>query len=176
MGLQREIKREKATQQILAVQHIANTAHMAIVAWYRNLTVEEFHELRVAAREENVYIKVIRNRLAHRALEKSNFSCLQPVLKGPILLAFSLETPNSAARLLQNFAANHQNLIVKYLAFEGQLLEGTDLGIMANLPTKEKALANLLNVLQSPLQKLFYLLKEPTTRLSRALTALKNQK
>lgn len=168
------IKRAHAIEQIEAVHEIAKKAHMGITA-DQQLTAAEMYELRLSAKKAGVYIKVLRNTLAHRALEGTAFACLQPVLKGPILLAFSINEPGSAARLLRDFTKKHEKLVVKHLAFDGQLLESKELGNMADLPTREEAIARLLAALQSPLQKLLYVLSEPVTQFARTLTALKDR-
>jgi large subunit ribosomal protein L10 len=139
------------------------------------LTAEEFYNFRNEGRKAGVYIKMLRNRLASRALENTQFACLQPVLKGPILLAFSMKEPNSAARLLRDFSKKHENLVVKHLAFEGQLLEARDLGTMADLPSREEAIARLLAVLQAPLRKMLYVLSEPPAKFIRVLSAMKDR-
>lgn len=171
---QSEKNRARATQQIEAIQEAAKTAHLMVVAEQR-LTAEEVYKFRNAGRKAGVYIKVLRNRLASRALEGTQFACMQTVLKGPILLAFSMQEPNAAARLLRDFAKKHENLVVKHLAFEGQLLGAQDLGTMADLPTREEAIARLLSVLQAPLRKMVYVLSEPPAKFVRVLSALKDR-
>ena len=171
---QSEIKRARAIQQIEAVQDAAKSAHLMVTA-KQCLTAEEFYNLRNAARKAGVYIKVLRNRLASRALEGTQFTCLQSALKGPILLAFSMKEPNSAARLLRDFSKKHENLVVQHLAFEGQLLEAQHLGTMADLPTREEAIARLLAVLQAPLRKMLYVLSEPPAKFVRVLSAMKDR-
>jgi large subunit ribosomal protein L10 len=174
VALQRETKRKRAIQQIEAIRAVAKTAHMAATVWYRGLDASELYQLRVSARQLGVYIKIVRNTLAHRALEGTTFACLQPVLEGPVLLAFSLNEPASVARLLRDFSKGHSQLIVKHLAFEGQLLGAQDLGNMANLPSREEAVARLLSVLHLPAHNLVRVLKEPSTRLIRVLDARGN--
>jgi large subunit ribosomal protein L10 len=175
VSLQREIKRKRAVEQIEAVRKVAKTAHMGAVVEYRGLTASALKDLRIAALQAGVYIKVIRNTLACRALEETEFSCLQSTLTGPNLLAFSLKEPGSVARLLQEFSKNHAQLIVKNLAFEGQLIDAKDLAKMASLPTREEAIAQLLRTLEMPIKHLLRVLVEPQARFIRALIAIQDK-
>jgi len=92
-------------QQIVAeVNEVAASALSAVVADYRGLTVAEMTEMRAKARESGVYLRVVRNTLAKRAVEGTDYACLDETLVGPSLLAFSTEDPGSAARLLKDYA------------------------------------------------------------------------
>lgn len=170
------LKREAKQAIVVAVEEVLKTACAAVTAEYRSLTVAEMTNLRVKAREVGVYLRVIRNTLAKLALGEGEFSCLQPVLKGPLLFAFSLKEPGAAARLLRDFAKEHDALVVKHLAFEGQLLEAKSLNSIADLPTRVEAIARLMAVLQAPMQQLCRVLKAPQTQLVRGLIALKELK
>lgn len=170
-----ELKRERANQKIQSVYEVAQKAHMGAIATYNHLSAADMYEFRVAARKVGVYIKIMRNTLAHRALEGTPFACMQPVLKGPILLAFSMNEPGSVARLLRDFSKDYDKLVIKHLSFEGQLLEAKDLSNMANLPTRDEAITLLVTVLQAPLRQLLGTLTEPTNRLVRTLTSIKDR-
>jgi large subunit ribosomal protein L10 len=174
VGLKHEKNRLRAVQQIEAVRAMAESGHMASISWYRELTAQEMYALQLEARKAGVAIKVIRNRLAYRALEGTAFACLQPALKGPVLLAFSMHEPRAVARLLRDFSKTNNRLVVKHLAFEGELLPATYLDSMADLPSKEEAIVHLLSILQLPLQQMLFILAEPTKKFLRTLAAIKN--
>src|SRR5690606_30363668 len=100
MALNMEAKKALVAE----VASVAATAQSAVAAEYRGLTVAEMTELRTAARNAGVYLKVVKNTLARRALEGTSFECLRERLRGPLVLAFSREDPGAAARVVQAFA------------------------------------------------------------------------
>ncbi len=109
------------------VNGIATVAPSAIAAEYIGLTVAEMTELRNAAREAGVYIKVVRNTLARRALENTQFECMRDNLVGPLLLVFSNDEPGSAAKVVRNFAKSNEKLEVKLVSLDGNLLEPSEI-------------------------------------------------
>lgn len=143
------------------VSAIAAKATSAVLAEYRGLTVAELTSLRVKARAQGVYIKVVRNTLARRAVEGTDFACLQPALVGPVVCAFSLNEPSSAARVLKDVAKGSDKFKVTALAFEGKLLDGKQLDFVASLPTKQESYALLARTLL-----------EIPTKLARAIQAV----
>jgi large subunit ribosomal protein L10 len=154
----------------------ASDAISAVVADYRGLTVTEMTKLRSQARQASVYLRVVRNTLAKRALAETEFSCLNEVLTGPMCLALSKEAPSDAARLLRDFAKDHENLEVKALTVGGTLYSSDQLDAVANLPTRNEALAKLLYVMKAPIEKFVRTLAEPHTKLVRTVAAIKDQK
>lgn len=167
----------QSKQEIVAqVAEVAQQAICAIVVDYRGLTVGELTELRAKARKSGVHLQVVRNTLAKRALEGTEFVCLQEALGGPLLLAFSINEPSAAARLLKDFAKTHENLKVKALSIGGQLLAANQLEKVSQLPTKDEALSRLLSVLQAPISKLVRTLAEPQAKLARLFAAVRDQK
>ena len=86
------------------VAEVAASAHSVIAAEYQGLSVGEMEGLRVAAREANVYVKVIKNTLARRAFDGTDYDCMADSLQGQLVFAFSLEEPGSAARVIKDFA------------------------------------------------------------------------
>jgi large subunit ribosomal protein L10 len=132
-------------KQIVAqVSEVASDAISAVVAEYRGLTVADMTELRTQARASGIYLRVVRNTLLRRAFAETRFACLSTILKGPLFVALSLDSPGAAARLLRDFAKHHKHLKVMGLALDGQLLGPEHLKRVASLPTKEEALAKLL--------------------------------
>ena len=92
---------------VVSVNAAAAEALSAVVADYRGLSVSEMTALRVKARETGVYLKVVRNTLAKRAVEGTEYECLSDSLVGPTILAFSQADPGAAARLIKDFAKDH---------------------------------------------------------------------
>lgn len=101
---------------VAEVAAVAARAHSAVAAEYRGLTVSELTDLRKVARESGVYLRVIKNTLARRAIEGTEFACMKDGLVGPLILAFSMEDPGSAARVVQDFSKQHEKLVVKLVA------------------------------------------------------------
>jgi large subunit ribosomal protein L10 len=156
---------------VAEVNQVAATAQSAVAAEYRGLSVAQMTEFRARARGEGVYVRVVKNTLARRALEGTEFECLKDVLQGPLLLAFSTEDPGAAARVVKGFAKDNENLATKAVAIGGALYGPEDLGRLASLPNLDQARAILLGVLQAPLTKLVRTLAEPPVMLARALGA-----
>lgn len=158
------------------VSEIASGALSLVAAEYRGLTVEELTELRVKAREGGVYLRVVKNTLARRALEGTEFECVNDDLVGPLLLAFSQDDPGAAARLVRDFAKGHDLLVPKMAAVGGEKLDGSELGRLANLPTRDQALAMLMGVMKAPVEKLVRTMAEPHAKFVRTLAAVRDQK
>jgi large subunit ribosomal protein L10 len=160
---------------VAEVKQAAETAHSAVAAEYRGLTVTEMTELRKQAREQGVYLRVVKNTLAKRAIEGTDFECMQEGLSGPLILAFSQEDPGSAARVFKAFAKDHERLVTRLVSIGGELLPAADLERLASLPTLDQARAMLLGALQAPAGKLVRTLNEPAAALARVLAARRDQ-
>ncbi len=161
---------------VAEVAEVAGRSLSAVAAEYRGLTVGELTELRSNARKVGVYMRVVRNTLARRALEGTEFSCLQEILVGPLVLAFSQEDPGAAARLIRDFAKEHEKLVVKALSIGGKLLSPKDIGVLANLPTREQALATLMSVMMAPITQFVRTLAEPHAKFVRTVAAVRDKK
>jgi len=170
------LKLEDKKVIVAEVAEIAASAIAAIATDYRGLTVAQMTELRSRARKSGVYLKVIRNTLACKAIHGTSFSCLEKVLTGPLFLAFSKDDPGALARLLKNALKDYENLKVRALVLGGQLLDPKDLDKVADLPTREQALTLLVSVIQAPLTKLVRTLAEPYAQLARATAKVRDQK
>ena len=153
------------------VNAVAGDSVTAVAAEYRGLSVGEMTELRKQARSAGVYLRVVKNTLARRAVEGTDFECMQDTLKGPILLAFAKDDPGAAARVIKDFAKEHEALKAVSLSAGGQLLPASDLARLAELPTLDQARAMLLGVLIAPMTKLVRTLAEPPAMLARTLSA-----
>nr|WP_206054975.1 50S ribosomal protein L10 [Nitrosococcus wardiae] len=161
---------------VAEVAAVASQAHSAVAAEYRGLTVAEMTKLRTAAREGKVYLRVVRNTLASRALEGTEFECMRDGLRGPLMLAFSREEPSAAARLIRDFGKEHAKLVVKMGCVGGRLLPPEQVKALAEMPTKEQSIAMLMGVLQAPISKFVRTLAEPTAKLVRTVAAVRDQK
>jgi len=168
------IEQKKAV--VAEVADAANSALAAVAAEYRGLTVEEMTELRVKARESGVFLRVAKNTLVRRAVEGTEFECIQDSLTGPLLLAFSMEDPGAAARLVKDFAKSHDKLVAKLVAIGGQAYDVSELDRLASLPTYDQAIAILMGVMKAPVEKFVRTLAEPHTKLVRTFAAVRDAK
>jgi large subunit ribosomal protein L10 len=154
-------------QAIVAeVNEAAKTALSAVTADSRGVTVGAMTELRAAARANGVYLRVVRNTLARRAVEGTEFACLTETFTGPTILAFSNEHPGAAARLLKDFAKANETFEIKGLAFEGEFIEAAQVDRLATLPTYDEAIAKLMATMK----------EAAAGKLVRTLAAIRDQK
>lgn len=167
---------EQKKAMVAEVSTVAAEAHSAVAAEYRGLTVEQMNTLRGKAREAGVYLRVVKNNLARRALEGTDFECMSDSLVGPLLLAFSQEDPGSAGRVVKDFAKEHAELQAKIVAIGGKALPGSELDRLASLPTRDEALAQLMSVMKAPVEKFVRTLNEPHAKLVRTFAAYRDQK
>lgn len=158
------------------VKAVASKALSAVVADYRGLTVNQMTQLRGEARKAGVYLRVVRNTLARRAFEDTDFSCLNNDLVGPLFIALSMDAPSDAARLLKEYAKTFDKLEVKALAVGSKKYEASQLDAVASLPTKDEAIAKLMFVMKAPVEKFVKTLAEPHGKLVRTIAAVKDSK
>jgi len=161
---------------VAEVAEVAASAYSAVAAEYRGLSVAEMTELRSKAREGGVYLKVVRNTLARRAVADTDFACMQDIFVGPLVLAFSQEDPGAAARVVKDFAKDHNKLIVKAVSVSGKLLPAEDIDKLAKMPTYDQAISMLMSVMQAPISKFVRTLAEPHAKLTRTVAAIRDQK
>jgi len=167
---------EEKKAVVAEVSEVAKDAYSAVAAEYCGLTVEELTSLRIKARDDNVYLRVVKNTLARRALSDTDFECMSDRLTGPLILAFSREDPGAAARVAKDFAKEHDKFSVTMLSVGGELLEPADIDRLAKLPTREQALSMLMSVMQAPVAKFVRTLNEVPGKLVRTAAAVRNQK
>lgn len=161
---------------VASVHETAANALSLVVADARGCTVGELTELRRQAREAGVFLQVVRNTLARRAVAGTEFECAVEAFRGPSLLAFSMDDPGAAARIFKEFAKKSEHFEVKALAVGGELLGAEQLDRLATLPTREQALALFAAVLQAPVAKFARTLNEVPSKAARALAAVRDQK
>ena len=122
---------------------VAAKAHSLITAEYAGTSVSQMTAMRKKARENGVYLKVVKNTLASRAVVGTEFEVVKDALTGPLLYAFSTEEPGAAGRLIKEFAKGNDKLKAKVVSVEGKLLPAAHVEVLASLPTREQALAML---------------------------------
>ena len=167
---------EEKKAVVAEVSEVAKGAYSAVAAEYSGLTVDELTNLRVKAREDNVYLRVVKNTLARRALEGTDFECMSDRLTGPLILAFSQEDPGAAARVTKEFARNHDKFGVTMLSVGGELLEASEIDKLASLPTRDQAISMLMAVMLAPTEKFVRTLNEVPGKLVRTVAAIRDQK
>ncbi|MEW5824311.1 MAG: 50S ribosomal protein L10 [Pseudomonadota bacterium] len=161
---------------VAEVAEVASRALSAVAAEYSGLTVEKMTALRVQAREKGVYVRVVKNTLARRAVAGTEFECMSEGLSGPLVLAFSLEDPGAAARLMRDFAKDNNKLVVRLVSIGGKLYPASELDRVASIPTREQALSMLMSVMQAPIAKFVRTLNEVPGKLVRTVAAIRDQK
>ncbi|TWI05380.1 50S ribosomal protein L10 [Aerolutibacter ruishenii] len=138
-------------QDVVAeVAEIAAKAHSLVAVEYAGTTVSQMTAMRKKARETGVYLKVVKNTLASRAVAGTEFEVVKDALTGPLLYAFSLEEPGAAGRLIKEAAKGNDKLKPRLVSVEGKLLPAEHVEVLASLPTREQALAMLARVLAEP--------------------------
>ncbi|MBB5016654.1 50S ribosomal protein L10 [Rehaibacterium terrae] len=149
-------------QEVVAeLAEVAAKAHSLVAAEYAGITVDQMTAMRKKARETGVFLKVVKNTLASRAVEGTDYEGVKDSLVGPLLYAFSMEDPGAAGRLIKEFAKANDKLQAKVVSIGGKHYPGAHLDVLASLPTRDQALSMLLSVLV-----------EPATRVARALKAI----
>lgn len=157
------------------VATMVQNSELMIAADYRGLSVAEMTELRGKAREAGVWMRVVRNTLAKRAVEGTPHECLSEALVGPVVLVFAPESPGSAARVLRDFAKDNDKLEVKAIALSGQLYAASELNAIAELPTFDEAVSQFMRMLNAPATQLARTLAEPYAMLARTFGAIRDK-
>ena len=138
-------------QEVVAeLADVAAKAHSLVAAEYAGTTVSQMTAMRKKARETGVFLKVVKNTLASRAVAGTEFEVVQDKLVGPLLYAFSTEEPGAAGRLIKEFAKGNDKLQPKVVSVGGQLYPASHVEVLASLPTRDQALAMLARVLAEP--------------------------
>jgi large subunit ribosomal protein L10 len=161
---------------VAEVAEVAATAYSAIAAEYLGMTVEEMTQLRVEARKSGVYIRVVKNTLARRAIEGTEFACMQEGLTGPVILAFSQEDPGAAARVINDFSKQNKKLVVRLVAIGGKLLQPSQIEDLAKMPTYDQGISLLMAVMKAPVEKLTRTINEVPGKLVRTVAAIRDAK
>jgi large subunit ribosomal protein L10 len=161
---------------VAEVNAVAAKALSVVGAENRGLTVAQMTELRAKARAQGVFMRVVKNTLARKAVTGTPYECISPALKGPLVLAFSKDDPGAAARVVKAFAKDHEKLVATLVSLGGQLLGPKEIEKVASLPTREQALAQLMGLMKAPISKFVRTLAEPPAKLVRTIAAIRDQK
>jgi large subunit ribosomal protein L10 len=148
---------------VAEVQEAAQNAVSAVIADSRGVSVGDMTTLRKSARENGVWLRVVRNTLAKRALQGTEFECLTDALVGPSIIAFSTDHPGAGARVLNDFAKGNDKFELKSAAFEGAQV---DIAMLASLPTYDEAIAMMMRVMK----------EASAGKLVRTIAAIRDQK
>ena len=166
------LKLEDKKVIVSEVNEVAGNALSAVVADYRGMEVGAMTEMREKARSGKVYLRVVRNTLARRAVAGTEFECLSDALVGPSLIGFSLEEPSAAAKLFKDTAKDNESLSIRALVVGGTLLDASQVDAISKLPTKDEAIAILMSVMIAPVTKLARTLNEFPGQVVRTLAAV----
>ena len=153
----------------------SETAQAAVLTDYRGLTVDEMTDLRAQLRENGVFFQVVKNNLVKRAIEGTELEPLTEHLKGPTALALA-EDPVAAAKVLSEFAKDHDDLEIKVGVLSGKEMAAADVEALAKLPSREQLLTQLAVGLNAPATKLARSLNAVPAKFARALAAVRDQK
>ena len=166
------LKLEDKKVIVAEVNEAAGNALSAVVADYRGMEVGALTEMREKARNGKIYLRVVRNTLAKRAVAGTEFECLTDALVGPSLIGFSLEEPSAAAKLFKDIAKENDQLEIRALAIGGQLLDASQVDAVAKLPTQHEAIATLMSVITAPVAKFVRTMNEVPCKLVRTVAAV----
>jgi large subunit ribosomal protein L10 len=161
---------------VAEVNEVAKRALSAVAAENKGLTAGKFDDLRKKARANGIYLHVVKNTLARKALKGTDFECLDPALVGPLVLGFSLEDPGAVGRVIKDFAKENDKLVVKAVSIGGQLYGAKDIDRLAKLPTRDQALSLLLAAMKAPIGKFVMTLNAVPSKFVRTVKAVADQK
>ena len=171
MSLNRQAKAvviEEVSAEVAKAQSI-------VIAEYRGLDVASVTVLRKTARESGVYLRVLKNSLARRAVAGTAFEPLAEQLTGPLIYGISTD-PVSAAKVLAGFAKSNDKLVIKAGALPNNLLNQEGVKALATMPSREEWLSKLLGTMQAPIAQFVRTLNEVPTKFARGLAAVRDQK
>ena len=166
---------EEKKQVVSEVSERLKKAQAVVLAEYRGIAVEEITVLRSQARASGVYLRVLKNTLARRAVQGTAFEKLADHMVGPLAYAIS-DDPVAAARVLHAYAKGNEKLVIKGGAMPNHVMSAKDIGALATLPSREELLAKLLGTMQAPIAKFVRTLNEVPGKFVRTLAAVRDQK
>ncbi len=161
---------------VAEVNETAASALSLVVADARGVASNDMTALRATARESQVDLRVVRNTLAKRAFEGTEYESVRDTLAGPSLFGFSLEDPGAAARLFKDFAKTNDRFEVKALSFSGKLMGADQLDVLAKMPTRDQALSMLMGGMKAQATKLVQTMNAVRGKLVRTLAAIRDKK
>jgi large subunit ribosomal protein L10 len=167
---------DQKKEVVAEIAGVASKALSMVAAEYNGLTVAQLTDLRRKARENGVYLRVVKNTLVERAVVGTDYECVKGALVGPLIYAFSKDDPGAAGRLVKDFAKANEKLVAKIVAVGGKVYGGKEVERLASLPTRNQALGMLAGLLAQPATRLVRTLAEPASMLARTLGAIRDQK
>ena len=171
MGL--NLDEKKAVVAEVSVE-IAKAQGM-VVAEYRGLEVGSMTDLRAKARKQGVYLRVLKNTLARRAVAGTPFEKLADQMVGPLVYGISPD-PVATAKVLNEFAKTNDKLVIKAGAMPNALIDAKEVKALASMPSREQLVAQLLGTMQAPIAQFARTLNEVPARFVRTLAAVRDQK
>jgi large subunit ribosomal protein L10 len=165
-------------EKAIVIEEVATQvakAQSIVVAEYRGLDVASVTVLRKTARESGVYLRVLKNSLARRAVAGTPFEALSDKLVGPLIYGISAD-PVNAAKVLSAFAKDNDKLVIKAGALPNSLLDVNGVKALATMPSREELLSTLLGAMQAPIAQFVRTLNEVPTKFVRGLAAVRDQK
>jgi len=166
---------EQKQATVAEVQTKLAGAQSVIVAEYRGLNVERVTQLRSKARQSGVYLRVLKNTLARRAVQGTPFEKLSEQMVGPLMYGIS-QDPVAVAKVLSEFAKENELFVIKAGAMPGSMMSAKDVKALAQLPSREVLLATLLGTMQAPVAKLVRTMNEVPGKFVRTLAAYRDAK
>jgi large subunit ribosomal protein L10 len=151
------------------------TAQAVVLAEYRGISVEDITNLRKQARASGVYLRVLKNTLARRAVQGTPFEKLSDQMVGPLAYGIS-EDPVNAAKVLAAYAKGNDKLVIKGGSLPNQVLNAKQIGALATMPSREQLLASLMGTMNAPITKFVQTLNEVPSKFVRTLAAVRDAK
>jgi len=169
------LNRQEKAVEIEEVSAEVAKAQSIVIAEYRGLDVASVTVLRKTARESGVYLRVLKNSLARRAVAGTAFEPLAEQLTGPLIYGISAD-PVAAAKVLAGFAKSNDKLVIKAGSLPNSLLNQEGVKALATMPSREELLSKLLGTMQAPIAQFVRTLNEVPTKFARGLAAVRDQK
>jgi large subunit ribosomal protein L10 len=150
-------------------------AQTVVLAEYRGLPVEQITVLRSQARASGVYLRVLKNTLARRAVQGTPFEKLSDQMVGPLTYGISPD-PVAVAKVLNDFAKGHEKLVIMAGAMPGKVMTPKEITALAALPSRDELIAKLMGTMQAPIAKFVRTLNEVPGKFVRTLAAVRDAK
>jgi large subunit ribosomal protein L10 len=160
---------------VAEIEGVVAKASVIVIAEYRGLEVGNITKLRKQARESGVYLRVLKNTLARRAVEGTPFAGLADKMVGPLIYGISTD-PVAAAKVLNGFAKDNDKLVIKAGAMANYLMDVNGVKALATMPSREELLSKLLGTMQAPIAQFVRTLNEVPTKFVRGLAAVRDAK
>ena len=171
MGLSLEQKQAMVSEVAAKLQG----AQSVIVAEYRGLNVERVTQLRSKARKSGVWLRVLKNTLARRAVKGTPFEKLSDQMVGPLMYGIS-QDPVAGAKVLSEFAKENELFVIKAGAMPNAVISAQEIKALSQLPSREELIAKLLGTMQAPVTKLVRTMNEVPSKFVRTLAAYRDTK